>query len=185
MSVPLNIPNTLTYMRIAMIPIFVIAFYLPGKSMNLVTAGIFWLAAFTDWLDGYLARKLKQTSRFGAFLDPVADKLLISTALVLLAAEYASPIIALPAAIIVGREILISALREWMAEVGKQTSVSVSWLGKFKTAFQMIAVFLLLSQPADWTSYIVWLGIFLMYLAVILTLVSMVSYLKAAIKVLN
>lgn len=185
MSVLLNIPNILTYMRIAMIPIFVIVFYLPGKSMAMLTAGIFWLAAFTDWLDGYLARKLKQTSRFGAFLDPVADKLLISTALVLLSAEYATAVIALPAAIIVGREILISALREWMAEVGKQTSMSVSWLGKFKTAFQMISIFLLLSEPANWNSSVVWLGVALMYLAVVLTLISMVSYLRAAIKALN
>lgn len=185
MNRPLNIPNMLTYTRIAMIPIFVIVFYLPGRYMDLITAGIFCLAAFTDWLDGYLARKLQQTSRFGAFLDPVADKLLISIALVLLASEYGTGWIALPAAIIVGREIIISALREWMAEVGKQTSVSVSYLGKLKTAFQMLAIILLLSQPADWSRPLVWAGVVLMYLAVALTLVSMFSYLKAAMKVLN
>jgi len=185
MNEPLNIPNKLTYMRIAMIPLFVISFYLPGYYMGWVTAGIFCLAAFTDWLDGYLARKLQQTSRFGAFLDPVADKLLISTALVLLTSEYSTIWVTLPAVIIVGREILISALREWMAEVGKQTSVSVSYLGKLKTSFQMVSIVLLLSQPVDWSQPLVWLGVVLMYLAVILTLVSMFSYLNAAMKVLD
>lgn len=184
-KIKINIPNCLTYARILMIPIFVVVFYLPGHYMELVTAGIFCLAALTDWLDGYLARKLNQSSRFGAFLDPVADKLLISTALVLIAAEYGSVWIAVPAAVIVCREIVISALREWMAEVGKQTSVSVGYLGKLKTAAQMVSIILLLSQPADWGRGIVWVGVVLMYVAVALTVVSMFYYLKAARKALD
>nr|MDQ3958755.1 CDP-diacylglycerol--glycerol-3-phosphate 3-phosphatidyltransferase [Pseudomonadota bacterium] len=129
----MNIPNTLTLVRIALIPIFVIVFYLPIKWSHVATAVIFALAALTDWLDGYLARRLGQTSALGAFLDPVADKLMVAVVLVFLLQQNPSPWLALPAAIIIGREITISALREWMAELGVRARVAVSSLGKIKT----------------------------------------------------
>lgn len=175
-----SIPNILTMARIMLIPCFVIAFYLPIQHAGVITAVIFCLAGATDWLDGFLARKLNQTSRFGAFLDPVADKLIVAVALVLLVGEYASIWMTIPAAVIVCREITISALREWMAEVGQHTSVSVSYIGKCKTVIQIIAIIILLSQPADWHLFWVMIGIVLMYVATILTLWSMVTYLKAA-----
>jgi len=177
-----NIPNILTFARILMIPLFVVVFYLPGEHIDYYAAGIFCLAGFTDWLDGFLARKLNQSSRFGAFLDPVADKLLVAVALVLLAADYGSVWIAIPASIIVSREIVISALREWMAELGKCANISVNKIGKIKTGLQMLAIVILLSQPATWDNPWVWLGIILMYLAVAFTLWSMLIYLKAAWK---
>ena len=163
-----------------MIPLFVLTFYLPIKHADLITAGVFCLAGLTDWLDGFLARKLGQTSRMGEFLDPVADKMIVVVALVLLVGEYGSFWMTIPAAIIVSREIAISALREWMAEMGKRGKVAVNYFGKFKTAFQMIAIILLLSQPADWKRPLVVIGVILMYAAVVLTLTSMMSYLKAA-----
>ncbi len=163
-----------------MIPCFVIAFYLPTKQAGLITAGIFCLAGITDWLDGFLARVLNQTSRFGAFLDPVADKLIVAVALVLLVGEYGKVWLTIPAAIIVSREIAISALREWMAEIGKRTNVAVSYIGKIKTFIQIISIIVLLAHPADWDLYWVKVGVVLMYLAAVLTLWSMVSYLKAA-----
>jgi CDP-diacylglycerol--glycerol-3-phosphate 3-phosphatidyltransferase len=146
----------------------------------MITAAIFCLAGATDWLDGYLARKLNQTSRFGAFLDPVADKLIVAVALVLLVGAYGSVWITIPAVIIVSREITISALREWMAEIGDRTKVSVSYLGKVKTVIQLVAIIVLLSQPTDWHSTLVKIGVVLMYIAAFLTLWSMVSYLRAA-----
>lgn len=175
-----SIPNAFTAARIILIPCFVVAFYLPTPHAGIITASIFCLAGITDWLDGYLARKLNQTSRFGAFLDPVADKLIVAVALVLLVGRYGSVWITIPAAIIVSREIAISALREWMAEIGKRTKVSVSYIGKLKTFIQIISIILLLSQPADWQIIWVKAGIALMYLAAVLTLWSMVSYLRAA-----
>ncbi len=163
-----------------MIPCFVVAFYLPIKDAGLITAGIFCLAGITDWLDGFLARLLNQTSRFGAFLDPVADKLIVAVALVLLVGEYGKFWVTIPAAIIVSREIAISALREWMAEIGNRTKVSVSYIGKVKTFIQIISIIILLAYPADWDIIWVKVGIALMYLAAILTLWSMISYLQAA-----
>lgn len=150
-----------------------------------MTAAVFCLAGFTDWLDGFLARRLNQSTRFGAFLDPVADKLIVAVALVLLVGEYASVVVTIPAAIIVCREITISALREWMAEVGQHTSVSVNYVGKCKTVIQIIAIIILLSQPADWREPWVLAGIILMYVAMLLTLWSMVTYLRAAWGVLT
>ncbi len=176
----INIPNGITAVRILLIPCFVIAFYLPTQHAGMITAGIFCLAGVTDWLDGYLARKLNQMSRFGAFLDPVADKLIVAVALVLLVGEFGSPFITIPAAIIVSREIAISALREWMAEIGQRTKVSVSYIGKVKTALQIISIIILLSQPAHWDDPWVITGVVLMYIAAVLTLWTMVSYLKAA-----
>ena len=178
----LGIPNTLTLLRLCLIPCFVISFYLPIQHAGLITAAIFCLAGFTDWLDGYLARKLNQTSRFGAFLDPVADKLIVAVALVMLVGDFGSVWMTIPAAIIVSREIAISALREWMAEIGKQANVAVSYLGKVKTLIQIIAIIILLASPADWSLPIVKLGVLMMYLAVGLTLWSMYNYMRAAIK---
>lgn len=181
----MSIPNLLTAARIVLIPCFVVAFYLPTKNAGVITAAIFCLAGITDWLDGYLARKLNQTSRFGAFLDPVADKLIVAVALVLLVGEYGSVWITIPAAVIVSREITISALREWMAEIGQRTTVSVSYIGKLKTLIQIIAIIILLSQPSDWDKTLVIIGVIFMYLAAFLTLWSMVAYLKTAWKVLT
>lgn len=180
MSVPMNIPNILTLLRISLIPIFVIMFYLPVPWSYTASALVFAVAAFTDWLDGFLARKLKQVSPLGEFLDPVADKLIVAVALVLLVQGYGKVLLAIPAAIIVCREIVISALREWMAEVGKRSTVSVSWLGKVKTAGQMVAILLLLSQNPDNFTWITFLGYVLIYAAAILTLWSMIIYLRAA-----
>lgn len=175
-----NLPNILTLLRIALIPIFIAIFYLPWEWRYVASASIFGVAAATDWLDGYLARKLNQFTPFGAFLDPVADKLIVAAALVLLLQAHATVIFALPALVIISREIVISALREWMAELGKRTSVAVSYIGKVKTALQMIAITVLLA--VDPIAYPVWdqVGIVLLYIAAILTLWSMVVYLKAA-----
>lgn len=176
----MNLPNILTFIRISMIPIFVIIFYMPFKWSYLLSALIFTIAAITDWLDGYLARKLKQVSPLGEFLDPVADKLIVAVALVLLVQNHASILLAIPAAIIVCREIVISALREWMAELGKRQRVAVSHLGKLKTIGQMLAIILLLSQDPRSVSLITILGYVLIYAAAILTLWSMVIYLRLA-----
>ncbi len=176
-----SIPNMLTWTRIILIPLFVASFYFPSQWANIASAFIFCLAGITDWLDGFLARKLNQVTPFGAFLDPVADKLLVTTALVMLVGEYASPYLVIPSAIIIGREIAISALREWMAEVGKRKRVSVGYIGKLKTALQMIAIVILLSQPTNFNLPLVWLGFGLLYAAVVLTLWSMFSYIRAAV----
>ena len=174
-----SVPNILTLMRIALIPIFIVVFYLPFSWAHYAAAIIFALASFTDWLDGYLARKLKQISPFGAFLDPVADKLLVASSLLLLVSTNEVHYITLPAIVIVGREIVISALREWMAEVGSRASVAVSYIGKAKTAMQMVALILLLAfypSASVWG----WVGFVLLYLAAILTIWSMVVYLMIA-----
>lgn len=175
----MNIPNYLTVLRILLIPIFVLVFYLPFTWSNAAAAIIFAFASITDWFDGYLARTLKQTSPFGAFLDPVADKLAVAVALVLLVGDKEIPYLAIPAAIIVGREIVISALREWMAELGKRTSIAVSYLGKVKTVIQMLSLVLLLAfkPSASWWGV---LGYVMLYMAAILTLWSMFIYLRLA-----
>lgn len=167
-------------MRIALIPILITVFYLPWEWHHIASAAIFGVAAMTDWLDGYLARKLNQFTPFGAFLDPVADKLIVAAALVLLLETHPTPLFALPAIVIISREIVISALREWMAELGARTSVAVSYVGKIKTTLQMIAIAVLLA--VDPVAYPVFdqFGIGLLYIAALLTLWSMVIYLKAA-----
>ena len=182
----LNIPNILTLARIALIPVFLLIAYWPpavgvnghdgGMTRHLVLTGIFVVAAVTDWFDGYLARSLNQTSAFGRFLDPVADKLMVAAALIVLVQWQPNIFMAFAAIVIISREIAVSALREWMAELGARTNVAVSTVGKYKTAFQMIAitVFLLNWQPLETLAY----G--LLYTAVILTLWSMFIYLKAA-----
>ena len=146
----------------------------------LVAALIFALAAVTDWLDGYLARRLNQISAFGAFLDPVADKLIIVIALVLLVSSHKINYITLPALIIIAREFTVSALREWMAEIGKQASVAVSFIGKVKTTVQFFAILILLSHVLYRNGVMVFIGCILMYVAAILTLWSMFLYLKVA-----
>ncbi|MEJ1496197.1 MAG: CDP-diacylglycerol--glycerol-3-phosphate 3-phosphatidyltransferase [Candidatus Sedimenticola sp. (ex Thyasira tokunagai)] len=179
-SMRLNIPNILTLLRIALIPVFVAIFYLPWEFSSKVCALVFALAAITDMLDGYLARRLEQTSPLGAFLDPVADKLMVATALILLVEANPTPALAMPAAVIIGREITISALREWMAELGVRAQVAVSVIGKIKTTFQMTAIFLLIYQEDLFGLPINTIGYVLLYLAVILTLWSMMVYMKAA-----
>ncbi|MDI4638944.1 MULTISPECIES: CDP-diacylglycerol--glycerol-3-phosphate 3-phosphatidyltransferase [Halomonadaceae] len=174
----MNIPNILTLARIAFIPLLVVIFYLPYGWSMLVAAALFGLAAITDWLDGYLARRWNQSTPFGAFLDPVADKLMVAVALALLIERYDAAWLTLPALVIIGREIVISALREWMAEMGKRGTVAVSSIGKIKTTLQMVALLLLLGFPAD--SLIAQVGIATLYLAAALTLWSMQQYLRAA-----
>ena len=183
----MNLPNILTLSRILMIPVFVIIYYLPAQWSYLVSAGLFALAAATDWLDGYLARKLNQSTPFGAFLDPVADKLMVAVALTVLIEAHASFILTIPATVIIGREIVISALREWMAELGERAKGAVSQLGKIKTVTQMTAITLLLAQKPDFTADgdiimnpWLWLSYGLLYLATAFTLWSMGSYLRAA-----
>jgi len=176
----MNIPNMLTLFRIALIPLFVIVFYLPVPWSHTVSAGIFVFAAVTDWLDGYLARKLNQQTPFGAFLDPVADKLMVVIALVLLVNQQDSIWFTVPSLIIVGREILVSALREWMAEIGKRTSVAVSYVGKIKTFTQMVSIVLLLGIAPEGGSVFLGAGYALYYIAAVLTLWSAWIYLRAA-----
>lgn len=174
----LNIPNILTLIRIALIPVIVLVFYAPIENGNYIACGLFALAGFTDWLDGYLARKLDQSTPFGAFLDPVADKITVAVALTMLVEVHAVWWLTLPAIVIIGREIVISALREWMAEAGQRANVAVSYIGKVKTAAQMGAITLLLAfLPGH---ELVWAGIALLYVAAVLTLWSMVMYLQAA-----
>ena len=175
----MNIPNILTVLRVLLIPIIILLFYLPFQWSYLAASAVFAIAAITDWLDGYLARKLPQSTPFGAFLDPVADKLMVAVALVLLVEEHANLWLTLPAAIIIGREIVVSALREWMAELGARAQVAVSNLGKWKTAAQMVALVILLANPPLTTVW-VGLGYALLIIAAALTLWSMVNYLMAA-----
>jgi cardiolipin synthase len=186
---PINLPNTLTWLRIGLIPLFVAVFYLPDgwvptHAINLTATLIFALAAATDWLDGWLARRLDQMSAFGAFLDPVADKLMVAAALIVLVdLNRASVDVAL---IIIGREIAISALREWMAKVGRSGNVAVSFIGKLKTTAQMVAILLLLyHDPIGPWQYTQIVGRGLLYLAALLTLWSMFHYLRMAWKALK
>lgn len=189
-----NLPNLLTLIRILLIPIFVLFYYLPYSWGHLAASLIFTLACITDWLDGYLARSLQLSTKFGAFLDPVADKLMVSIALVMIVAQpqfqyvsastamFAIPayMLTIPAAIIVSREIIVSALREWMAELGKRTSMVVSSIGKVKTGVQMLALIVLIYCDASTNYSIIVLGYLLLYLAAFLTIWSMVIYLKTA-----
>ncbi len=175
----MNIPNLITVLRVLLIPIFILLFYLPYEWSYMASASVFAFAAATDWLDGYLARRLEQSTPFGAFLDPVADKLMVAVALVLLVQEHGNLWLTLPAAVIIGREIVISALREWMAELGARAQVAVSNLGKWKTAAQMLALVILLAHPKALSFWVV-LGYTLLIVSAGLTLWSMVQYLRAA-----
>ncbi len=177
----MNIAIVLTLLRIALVPVLILVFYLPVTWSAAAATFVFALAAITDWFDGYMARRLNLTTSFGAFLDPVADKIIVAVALVLVVEFYASPWLAIPAGIIITREIVISALREWMATAGKRTEVAVSYIGKIKTTMQMVALLLLLHHDPLWGLPIVELGYISLYIAAILTVWSMVLYLKAAI----
>lgn len=179
MTTMTSLPNLLTLARIVLIPVFVLIFYLPFENAHFAAACIFTAACLTDMLDGFLARRLKMISPFGAFLDPVADKLLVSTSLLLLVGAKDINYITIPAIVIVGREIVISALREWMAEIGSRASVTVDYVGKVKTLLQMIALGLLLAfNPiVSWWGN---LGFILLYVSAILTIWSMVIYLSIA-----
>ncbi|MGI5310277.1 CDP-diacylglycerol--glycerol-3-phosphate 3-phosphatidyltransferase [Rheinheimera sp. WS51] len=176
-----NIPNLLTLFRLMLIPVFLWCFYSGLENARFWSAFVFVLAAITDALDGYLARKLKQSTPFGAFLDPVADKVMVCGALVLIAVDSQSLWVTLPAIAMISREIIISALREWMAELGKRANVAVSNLGKYKTIAQMLALIGLIWRPEWWlVSWFTPAGMILLYIATVLTLWSMYEYLKAA-----
>lgn len=180
-----TLPTAITLFRIALIPIFVLVFYLPFAWANVVATVIFAVASFSDWVDGYLARSMQLESSFGAFLDPVADKLMVVVVIVLLVEANPSIYVALPSIVIVAREISISALREWMAQLGASTTVKVSFIGKTKTVAQMIALgFMIFSEPLMGIP-VFQIGLAIYYLAALLTLASMVIYLRAAWPVIN
>ncbi len=179
----INLPNLLTLTRVAIIPLLVCLSYIEFAWSHYLVAVLFIFAGVTDWLDGYFARKLKQTTNFGIFLDPVADKLIVCTCLVLIVERYASIWLTVPAIFIIAREIFISALREWMAELGHRDLVAVGIVGKLKTFVQMLAIALFLSQPKQ----VVWpqimnIAYVLLYVATILTMYSMLLYWLAASK---
>ena len=183
----LTIPTMLTLARIVMIPVLVLVFYLPYKWSNFASAAVFALAAFTDWLDGWIARRYDLHSAFGAFLDPVADKLMVAVALFLIVQGHPTPWMALWAGVIVGREIAVSALREWMAEIGQRATVKVAVIGKIKTMAQMFALLCLLYsvvpgvKPAPWPGDVIFhVGDWMLAAAALLTLWSGVQYLIAA-----
>jgi CDP-diacylglycerol--glycerol-3-phosphate 3-phosphatidyltransferase len=192
-AVPLNAPNILTLLRIVLIPVFFMVYIMDFPWSNIAATVIFVTAAITDWLDGYLARRLDQSTPFGEFLDPVADKLIVATALVLLATDervlglvLSIPLFTASVAIIIGREIVISALREWMAELGKRASVAVSYVGKVKTALQLTAISLLIYRDDLFGIIPVFrLGEILLFVAAAMTLYSMIVYLRAAWPVLS
>ncbi len=181
MKLFMTIPNQLTLLRILLIPVFILVFYLPYENSNVFACGIFILAAVTDILDGYYARKLNQISSLGVFLDPVADKLMVAVVLVLLVQKNPEIYLAIPAAIIIGREITVSALREWMAELGARKKVAVSDLGKIKTIIQMVAVGFLIYEESVLGLPVYLIGVILIYIAVLLTLTSMIQYLILAL----
>ncbi len=174
----MNLPNMLTFSRILMVPVMVLLFCWPDQELRLWSAAVFAVAAVTDWFDGYLARKYSQTTALGAFLDPVADKVIVSVALVMLAGHFGELWLTIMVMAIILREIVISALREWMASLGKRAEVAVSQLGKIKTTAQMVAILVLLGADDD--SWLNWVGDFALVIAAVLTLWSMVQYLKAA-----
>lgn len=176
----LTIPTVLTLLRMALIPVLVLAFYAPLSWGHIAALSVFVLAGLTDWLDGWVARRFAMSTRFGAFLDPVADKLMVAVALILIVQRDPTIVLALAAAIIIGREITISALREWMAEIGQSTVVRVAWVGKFKTVMQMVAIGFLLYREPLWGLPILTIGTTLLVAAAVLTLYSMLSYLQAA-----
>ena len=177
---PINVPNAITFFRILAIPLVVLVFYLPVEWARPASGCLFGLAGLTDWLDGYLARRLNQTSKFGAFLDPVADKLMVSTALVLLVQSDPNFFTTMVAVVIIGREIAVSALREWMSSLGESAQVSVTDFAKWKTTLQIFGIsFMLYYYPQfGWPIYDI--GRLLLLVAVVLTLWSMADYLRAA-----
>lgn len=182
-----TIPNILTFIRVLLIPVFVVIYFIEWKWAHQAAAFVFWFAAVTDWFDGYLARKLNQSTPFGAFLDPVADKLIVAAALLMITHSYASVWITIPAILIMAREVFVSALREWMGQHGHSDTVKVSFWGKAKTMAQMLALIGLLSELevlviGDFSIPLYWvtLGYILLYIATILSVFSMVQYIIAA-----
>lgn len=176
----LTLPTAITLFRIALIPLFVVVFYLPFSWANVVATIIFTIASLSDWVDGYLARSMQQESSFGAFLDPVADKLMVVVIIVLLVEKNPSVYVALPSIVIIAREISVSALREWMAQLGSSATVKVSYVGKIKTVSQMLALgFMIFREPLLGLP-IFQIGLAIYYVAAILTIVSMTIYLRAA-----
>ncbi len=176
----ITLPTAITLFRVALIPLFVLVFYLPFSWANVAATVIFALASISDWVDGYLARSMQLESSFGAFLDPVADKLMVVVIIVLLVQAHPSIYVALPSVVIVAREISISALREWMAHLGSSTTVKVSFIGKSKTVSQMFALgFMIFSEPFMGLP-IFNIGLVIYYIAAVLTIISMVIYLRAA-----
>jgi CDP-diacylglycerol--glycerol-3-phosphate 3-phosphatidyltransferase len=180
-----NLPNILTWLRIIAIPLVVLLYYVPYPWSNVAAAFLFSAAAITDSLDGYFARRMGLTSRLGAFLDPVADKLIVAVALVLLVTHDQHWLVVLAACVIIGREIAISALREWMAELGQRTRVAVSPLGKYKTIVQMVGIPMMMYRDDILGLPIYRIGLYLTVAAAVLTLWSMISYLRAAWPVLT
>lgn len=181
----MNIANIVTCSRVFLVPVVVIVYYSTLPYAHLLAAALFTIASISDWLDGYLARRLNQTSAFGAFLDPVADKLLVVVALVLLTAQYTSIWFVLPVALIIAREVFVSALREWMANCNQRDLVAVGYIGKVKTTVQMIAIIVLLAVGQGGPDFVVWTGYFLIYLSAFFSAWSMLSYLRSALPVLN
>jgi len=181
----LTVPTMLTLLRILLIPVLVLVFYLPYKWTNLAAAFIFAFASITDWLDGWIARRYNQFSTFGAFLDPVADKLMVAIALLLTVQKHPTVWMALWAAVIIGREIAVSALREWMAELGQRATVKVATIGKIKTIVQMVALVCLLYQEPLFGLNVFVMGEWLLAAAALLTLWSGFAYLRAAWPVLR
>ena len=187
----INLPTWLTLFRVALLPVMVVVFYLPFPGHNITAAIVFLLAAFTDWLDGYLARRMNLTSAFGAFLDPVADKLMVAVTLFLLVESHRGGwpgiLMAVTAAVIVGREISVSALREWMAEIGMRATVKVAFIGKLKTVMQMVALVVLIVQheKAAEALRLYHIGEALLVIAGVLTIWSGLYYLRAAWPILS
>lgn len=181
----MNLANFFTCLRVLLIPVFMLVYYSHFYGHHVLSAAIFIVACLTDWLDGHTARKLNQSTRFGAFLDPVADKLLVAICLVLLGATYTSAWYVIPAALIVAREVLVSALREWMAEQQQRDAVAVGWVGKWKTTVQMIALGLLLSTDLNGYTWLWVPGVVLINVAAILALWSMMIYLLKAWPILK
>ncbi len=178
--IKLTIPTQLTVLRVLLIPVLVVSFYIPWQWSGLLAWFFFTVAGITDWLDGYLARKLGESSAFGAFLDPVADKLLISASLIILVEAVHSIYLTIPALIIIAREIIISALREWMAIMGVQHVVQVSSLGKWKTGTQMVSIGgFLIHQSLPWL-FVEIVSYLSLYIAMVLTIISMIQYITSA-----
>lgn len=176
----LTIPTILTLLRIVLIPVLIIVFYLPVWWAHIAALLVFTIAAVTDWLDGWIARRYGMMSAFGAFLDPVADKLMVTVALLLIVQRNPEVWLAIPAAIIIGREITVSALREWMAELGEGARVRVAWTGKIKTILQMVAIGFLLFRESVLGLPVLLIGQILLLIAALLTIISMINYVRAA-----
>jgi CDP-diacylglycerol--glycerol-3-phosphate 3-phosphatidyltransferase len=181
----LTLPTLITFLRLLIIPFIILFFYLPFEQGTFYAGILFLLGAMTDWLDGFIARRFNMVSAFGAFIDPVADKLLVAVTLVILVEVYAQFWIVLPALVIIAREILISALREWMATIGQQAQVKVSGWGKLKTFVQMVAIFWLMVMPHDASEWVITLAAIVLYIAMGLTVWSMIQYLQAAWPILS